>query len=190
MTFLEILLMAIALAMDCFAVSVTCGIIERKVVLPRILLTAFMFGLFQALMPLIGWLGINSFSDSFQAYDHWIAFILLGFLGVKMVLDGFKPESEEKNIDPSKFSTIITMSVATSIDAFAVGLSFACHGMKTIDAVLPAIIVIGIVSLILAFAGYLLGIFAGKRINFPMEIIGGVILLFIGTRILMEHLLA
>ena len=190
MSVVDIIFMAIALAMDCFAVSITCGIIEKRIVLKRVLVTAFMFGLFQAVMPLLGWLGINSFSASFQAYDHWIAFGLLGILGIKMIADGFKPDEEDKNIDPSKPITILTMSIATSIDAFAVGLSFACMGMNTIASVLPAIIVIGVVSFLFSLGGYWLGICAGKKINFPVEIVGGVILLFIGSKILIEHLSA
>ncbi len=191
MTLIDIFFLAVALAMDCFAVSITCGIIAKRLVLKIVLLTAFMFGLFQAVMPLLGWLGINSFSSSFQAFDHWIAFGLLGFLGVKMILDGIKPDEEEnKHLNPSKFSTILTMSIATSIDAFAVGLSFACMGMNTIASVLPAIIVIGVVSFLFSLGGYWLGICAGKKINFPVEIVGGVILLFIGSKILIEHLSA
>ena len=189
MTLIDIFFLAVALAMDCFAVSITCGIIEKRLVLKIVLLTAFMFGFFQAIMPLLGWLGINSFSSSFQAFDHWIAFGLLGFLGVKMIMDGIKPDEEEnKHLNPSKLSTILTMSIATSIDAFAVGLSFACMGMNTIESVLPAIFVIGIVSLLFSLGGYWLGVCVGKKLNFPVEAIGGAILLFIGVRILIEHL--
>ena len=189
MTLLDIFFLAVALAMDCFAVSITCGIIEKRMVLKIVLLTAFMFGFFQAIMPLLGWLGINSFSSSFQAFDHWIAFGLLGFLGVKMIMDGIKPDEEEnKHLNPSKLSTMLTMSIATSIDAFAVGLSFACMGMNTIESVLPAIFVIGIVSLLFSLGGYWLGVCVGKKLNFPVEAIGGAILLFIGVRILIEHL--
>lgn len=191
MTLVEVIFMAIALAMDCFAVSVTCGIIEKRMVLKLVLFTALMFGLFQAVMPLFGWLGINSFSGSFQAFDHWIAFGLLGFLGAKMILDGIRPDKEtDKHLNPSKLSTIFTMSIATSIDAFAVGLSFACMGMNTISSVFPAILVIGVVSFLFSIGGYWLGVCAGKKLNFPVEIIGGAILLFIGIRILAEHLLA
>ena len=189
MTLLDIFFLAVALAMDCFAVSITCGAVEKRMVLKIVLLTAFMFGFFQAIMPLLGWLGINSFSSSFQAFDHWIAFGLLGFLGVKMIMDGIKPDEEEnKHLNPSKLSTMLTMSIATSIDAFAVGLSFACMGMNTIESVLPAIFVIGIVSLLFSLGGYWLGVCVGKKLNFPVEAIGGAILLFIGVRILIEHL--
>lgn len=189
MSIIDILFMAIALAMDCFAVSVTCGIIEKRIVLKRVIFTAFMFGFFQAMMPLLGWLGINSFSSSFQSFDHWIAFGLLGFLGVKMIIDGLKPDNEDKQIDPSKLSTIFTMSIATSIDAFAVGLSFACMGMNSFELILVPIIIIGVVSFLFSFAGYKLGVTFGKRFNIPVEIIGGIILITIGTRILIEHLI-
>ena len=188
MSVVDIIFMAIALAMDCFAVSITCGIIEKRIVLKRILVTAFMFGLFQSVMPLLGWLGINSFSASFQAYDHWIAFGLLGILGLKMIVDGLKPDEEDKNIDPSKPITILTMSIATSIDAFAVGLSFACMGMNSFSVILLPLVIIGVVSFVFSCVGYMLGISLGKKLNFPIEIIGGIILLFIGTRILVEHL--
>ena len=184
MTLIDIFFLAVALAMDCFAVSITCGIIAKRLVLKIVLLTAFMFGLFQAVMPLLGWLGINSFSSSFQAFDHWIAFGLLGFLGVKMILDGIKPDEEEnKHLNPSKFSTILTMSIATSIDALAIGVSMAFLGVNIWSAVL----LIGITTGLFSFVGVYIGKFFGCRYKSKAEFVGGFILFAMGLKILLEH---
>lgn len=184
----RVLLIALALAMDCFTVSVTCGIVDRSPLLKRILFTAFMFGLFQALMPLLGWMGVSSFSTVFQQYDHWIAFSLLSVLGIKMILDALRAPNEERSIDPSRLSTIITMAIATSVDAFAVGLSLGCIGVGGRASTLMAIAVIGIVSFLLSVVGYLIGIYTKRRVKLPMEPVGGAILIIIGVRILIEHL--
>lgn len=190
MTLLDLILLSVALAMDCFTVSITSGLIQRRLVVRTMLVTAFMFGLFQALMPMIGWLGISSFSSVLERWDHWIAFGLLAFLGGRMILNGFKTDEEEKTFDPAKFSTTLTMAVATSIDALAVGLSFGVSGYDTFAGILFPVIIIGIGSFLFSVAGFMIGAFAGRRINFPVEIIGGIILLGIGIKILVEHLTA
>ena len=190
MTILDLILLSIALAMDCFTVSITSGLIQRRLVLRTMLVTALMFGLFQALMPMIGWIGISFFSDALERWDHWIAFGLLAFLGGRMILSGLKSNEEEKSFDPSKFSTTVTMAIATSIDALAVGLSFGCSGYDTFASILLPIIIIGIGSFLFSVAGFVIGAYAGKRINFPVEIIGGLILIGIGVKILIEHLAA
>jgi len=190
MSFLDLILLSIALAMDCFTVSVTSGLIQRRLVLRTMLVTAFMFGLFQAVMPMIGWLGISSFSSTLERWDHWIAFGLLAFLGGRMILGGLRPDDQEGSFDPTRFSTTLTMAVATSIDALAVGLSFGCSGYKTFLSILIPVIIIGIGSFLFSIAGFIIGAYAGKRINFPVEIIGGIILIGIGVKILIEHLTA
>jgi len=190
MTLLDLILLSVALAMDCFTVSITSGLIQRRLVIKTMLITALFFGLFQALMPMIGWIGISSFSNILERWDHWIAFGLLAFLGGRMILSGLKTDEEEKSFDPSKFSTTVTMAIATSIDALAVGLSFGCAGYQTFYSILIPVTIIGIGSFLFSIAGFMIGAYAGKRISFPVEIIGGIILIGIGIKILFEHLTA
>lgn len=188
MTTLEIWLLAVALAMDCFAVSITSGFILKRFRLRPVLVMAFLFGLFQALMPLIGWIGTKYFSSYIERIDHWIAFGLLAFIGGKMLIEGFKG-GEEAHFDPTRLTIVLGLAVATSIDALAVGISFTCMGMTTLASVTGPILVIGLVSFLFAFAGNLIGIFLGRKVHLPVEQIGGLILIGIGIKILLEHLL-
>lgn len=190
MTLIELILLSVALAMDCFTVSITSGLIQKRVVMGTMLMTAIMFGFFQALMPALGWLGMSFFASAIQAWDHWIAFGLLAFLGGRMILDGSKENEEEKTFDPSRFSTTIIMAVATSIDALAVGLSMGCSGYNTFSSILLPLLIIGTGSFLFTVTGFYIGACAGRKINFPVEIIGGLILIGIGIKILLEHLLA
>ena len=190
MSILDLILLSVALAMDCFTVSITSGLIQRRLVVRTMLITAFFFGLFQGLMPLIGWIGISFFSEALEQWDHWIAFALLAFLGGRMILSGLKTDDDEHSFDPSKLSTTITMAIATSIDALAVGLSFGCSGYDTFTSILLPIFIIAIGSFLFSVAGFIIGAYAGRKINFPVEIIGGIILIGIGVKILIEHLTA
>ena len=185
---LEIWMLAVCLAMDCLAVSIASGIILKKVRWKTMLLMAFSFGLFQALMPFIGWMAASRFSHLIESVDHWIAFVLLLFLGGKMIIESFKEEDCKQDFDPSNLKVILALSVATSIDALAVGVSFAFLGMKTIDDILCPIFIIGLVSFIMSLGGLLFGIFFGCRHNLRVELWGGIILVFIGCKILIEHL--
>lgn len=186
---LEILLLAVALAMDCFAVSTTSGIMLKSFRWRVMLATALSFGIFQAAMPLIGWFCVIHFSGLLDGVDHWIAFGLLAYLGVKMIMDAFKPE-EAHSIDPKKPTTILVMAVATSIDALAVGISFACLEYKTAAELMFPVTIIGLVSLAMSLAGLSLGIVCGKRLERRVrpELVGGIILILIGTKVLFEHL--
>lgn len=190
MSILDLILLSVALAMDCFTVSITSGLIQRRVVVRTMLITALMFGLFQGLMPMIGWAGMSRFSGVIEHWDHWIAFGLLLFLGGSMVLSGFKSDEDEKSFDPSRFSTTVTMAIATSIDALAVGLTFGCAGYTTLSSIILPVVIIAAGSFLFTLAGFLIGAYAGRKINFPVEIIGGLILIGIGTKILIEHLTA
>lgn len=190
MSFLELVLLSAALAMDCFTVSIASGIIQKRLVVKTMLVTAFMFGLFQGLMPLLGWLGMSLFANAIQRFDHWVAFGLLAFLGVRMILDGLKSDEEEHSFDPSSFSTTLTMAVATSIDALAVGLSLGCTGYDCIRSMVLPLVTIAAGSFLFSVAGFYIGAYAGRRFRFPVEIPGGVILLGIGLKILLEHLFA
>lgn len=189
MSLIDITFLALALAMDCFTVSIVSGVIIRKYILSIILRMAILFGLFQAMMPFIGWLGTSYFSHYLESVDHWIAFGLLAFLGGKMIKDSFGSE-EEAHFDPSKLTSQLLFAVATSIDALAVGISFACLGYKNIEQLTLPLIVIGVCSFVMSILGNILGVMCGKSIvkRLKPEFIGGVILFLIGFRILYEHI--
>ena len=192
MSILELWLLAVALAMDCFTVSIVFGVLLRT-----ILAVAFLFGLFQAMMPLAGWLATNSFSSLIEDYDHWIAFGLLAFLGGRMIKESFSDDEEEgeaeaeaKHINPRKLKTQLVFAVATSIDALAVGISFTCLGFNTISSLSLPLLIIGFVSLVFSIVGSLLGIRFGKGVEKRLkpELLGGIVLIIIGIRVLCEHL--
>lgn len=190
MTGLEIWLLAIGLAMDCFAVSIANGIILKRVRMRPMLIMALAFGFFQALMPLLGWIGASFFSHLIENIDHWIAFAILAFLGGRMVLESFKDEDCRHEFDPTSLKVVSALAVATSIDALAVGVSFAFLGVRSFSSILPSIGIIGFVSFALSFVGLMFGIRFGCGIarKLRAELWGGVILIIIGTKILIEHL--
>ena len=187
MSTLEIWLLAVSLAMDCFSVSITSGIILRRICWRTFLTIAFFFGLFQAMMPLMGWFATNHFHSLIENYDHWIAFGLLFFLGARMIKESFGDE-EEHHFNPTRLLVILTLAVATSIDALAVGISFACTGMTTWESISFPILIIGIVSSAFSILGCLIGVYFGKRVNLRAELWAGIILIGIGVKILIEHL--
>lgn len=188
---LDSLLIAFALAMDCFAVSVVSGVIIRKYEGRTMLSLAFFFGLFQALMPLIGWFLTSRFSAYLQAVDHWIAFGMLAFIGGKMMADSFKQE-EDKSVNPRLLKTQLILALATSIDALAVGITYACTGYNTLSQLCSPLLLIGLVSFLLSLCGFCVGVRFGDVVNRKMrpELLGGIILLGIGIKILVEHLSA
>ncbi len=190
MTGLEIWLLAIGLAMDYFAVSIASGIILKRVRMRPMLIMALAFGFFQALMPLLGWIGASFFSHLIENIDHWIAFAILAFLGGRMVLESFKDEDCRHEFDPTSLKVVSALAVATSIDALAVGVSFAFLGVRSFSSILPSIGIIGFVSFALSFVGLMFGIRFGCGIarKLRAELWGGVILIIIGTKILIEHL--
>lgn len=190
MTGLEIWLLAIGLAMDCFAVSIASGIILKRIHWQPMLVMAFFFGLFQAIMPFLGWMGANSFSHLIESVDHWIAFGILAILGGRMIRESFKEEECRQEFNPANIKVVLTMAVATSIDALAIGVSFAFLGITDCLSILSPICIIGFVSFVLSIAGLLFGIKCGCGIarKLRAELWGGIILIFIGTKILIEHL--
>ena len=191
MTLWEIILISVALAMDCFTVSIVSGVIVQKMKWGAFSRMAFLFGLFQAHMPLLGWISIHYFESSVEAYDHWIAFGLLAFIGIKMIRDAFSAE-EEDHFNPLKLRTQLALAVATSLDALAVGISLACTGYSTIGALSVPLLFIGVVSILFSIAGSLIGVHFGAVVTRRLkpELLGGIILIAIGVRILIEHLLA
>jgi putative Mn2+ efflux pump MntP len=181
-----IFLIAIGLAMDCFAVSLGVGTAGTARGLRPTFRLFFHFGLFQAGMTLLGWLAGKTVVTYIASVDHWVAFALLAFVGVRMIRGGLKKAGGEPAIpDPSRGLTLVVLSIATSIDALAVGLSLALLAVN----VLWAALLIGGVSAILSLAGLLLGNQLGLRFGKSMEILGGVILIGIGLRVLITHLL-
>lgn len=190
MSGLEIWLLAVGLAMDCFAVSIASGIILKRIRLRPMLVMAFFFGLFQAVMPLLGWIGTSFFSHLIENIDHWIAFGILAFLGGRMIAESFKDEECRHEFDPTSLKVVLALAVATSIDALAVGVSFACLGIRDFLDILSPIGIIGLVSFVLSIVGLLFGIRFGCGIarKLRAEFWGGVILVFIGSKILIEHL--
>lgn len=188
MSLFEILLLAVALAMDCFAVSIASGIILKQLRWSTFFTMAFFFGLFQGGMPLIGWALTNWASDYTSSWDHWVAFALLLFLGGKMIYEHFTCEADEKSFTPTRLAVILTLAVATSIDALAVGISFACLGLSSLSDILMPIIIIGAVSFIFSIIGNTLGATMGKRLRLNAELLGGILLIIIGCKILFEHL--
>jgi len=185
MDWLTIFGLAVALAMDAFAVALGVGINLSPLTGRHLFRLGFHFGLFQALMPILGWLAGMTIQRWIQAYDHWIAFALLSFVGGKMLYDAFQDEGTKGGKDPTRGITLIILSVATSIDALAVGLSL---GMLNISIWTPALI-IGLVAGILTVVGLLLGRRCGTIWGKRVEILGGLILCAIGSKILLEHLL-
>ena len=191
MTHIEALILAVALAMDCFAVSVASGIIMKRIKWQPMLLMATLFGLFQAVNPIVGWIGTGYFHNLIESYDHWIAFAILAFLGGRMVVESFK-EEEKRNFNPESVKVMFTMAIATSIDAFAVGISFSCMGYHSVASLCYPLVIIFLVSLVLSIIGLALGLKFGKGFakRLRVEMWGGVILLLIGGRVLFEHLTA
>lgn len=183
MSAFEIWLLAVSLAIDCFTVSVTSGIILHRIRWGTFLKMGFFFGLFQALMPFIGWLGASRFSNLIEAYDHWIAFGLLAFLGIRMIREHFRNE-EESSFDPTRLKVILTLAVATSIDALAVGITLAFLNV----ALIPSVTFIGVTTFVISAIGIRIGNIFGMKYKSRAEFAGGVILICIGLKILLEHL--
>lgn len=191
MTHIEVWLMALALAMDCFAVAIASGIFFKKIVWKPMLTMALLFGSFQALNPLLGWWGTDLCRTLIESVDHWIAFAILGFLGVRMIVESFK-EEEQKRFNPRRYKVIFTLAIATSIDALAVGISFSCMGYHTVASLCYPLAVIWAVSFVMTIIGLALGLKFGNRFakKVRAEMWGGIILLLIGARVLFEHLTA
>lgn len=205
MGLLELFLIAIGLSMDAFAVAICTGLTMKKVGIRKPLIIGLYFGIFQAAMPLVGYLIGSQFSDLIADFDHWIAFILLTIIGGKMGIESFKqkgcpdrecptgtcadrncPGGERPNVEEAslKFVKMLPLSLATSIDALAVGISFAFLEVN----IVPAVSLIGITTLALSMAGVKIGNVFGTRFKSKAELAGGIILVLIGLKILLEHL--
>ena len=188
MGYLEIFLTGIALAMDAFAVSICKGIKMPRLRKSHIVIIAVFFGGFQMLMPLIGWLLGSQFVQYISKFDHWIAFALLAFIGVKMAIESFKHEEEECCKCESKLDLkeLVVLAIATSIDALAVGITFALYPDINI---LPSISIIGIVTFVICAGGVVIGHKFGAKFKSKAELLGGIVLVIIGLKLLIEGLL-
>ena len=195
MGFIELFLLAIGLSMDTFAVGITIGLTMKIITIRKSLTVGLYFGIFQAGMPVIGYLLAVRFADLMVSYSPWIAFALLSFLGGKMIVGSFKKEECSKAYfkegariceDPLGPKKMLPLAVATSIDALAVGVSFAVLRVS----ILPAVSLIGIVTLVVSMIGVKIGNLCGVRFKAKAEILGGIILIGIGLRILLDYLLA
>ena len=184
MSITEIIIVAIGLSMDAFAVAIGKGLSLTQVKWKHALIVGAYFGFFQALMPLLGYLLGTQFADYITSYDHWIAFVLLAIIGGKMVKDSFAKE-DDHNVNKSlRLGTMLPLAIATSIDALAVGVSFA---FLKVDIVW-SVVLIGCITLVISMAGVKIGNIFGIKYRSKAELAGGIILILIGLKILLEHL--
>ena len=180
--FIEIFLIGVGLSMDAFAVSICKGLSMKKVKKRDVFIIALFFGGFQALMPFIGWFLGKGFESYITSIDHWIAFILLGIIGGKMLIDGIKAEDDEEfKLD---LKELFLLAIATSIDALAVGITFTFLNYPIVECMS----IIGCTTFIISFIGVYIGKIFGSKYEHKAEIAGGIILIVIGLKILLEHL--
>jgi manganese efflux pump family protein len=185
MDLLTVLILAIGLSMDSFAVSVGCGLSEQKISFLHAVKIAFSLAFFQGLLPVLGWIMGSEIKDYVHSTDHWIAFLLLLFLGGKMVLHSFNKQDSNQRGAIYSWKHIITLSLATSIDALVVGFSYA---LASAGSILGGALIIGCVTFLFAMLGIRIGKDLGRTIGPKIELLGGLILIGIGMRILLQHL--
>jgi putative Mn2+ efflux pump MntP len=184
MGFWEIFLIAIGLSMDAFAVSITLGLSVKKPKNIEYLIPGIYFGFFQALMPLIGYFAGTLFADKILNIEHWVAFVLLGLVGGNMIRESFSKEEENIKENPFNFIKMLLLAIATSIDALAVGVTFAFFQLN----IFVAIIIIGLTTFIISIIGVKIGNIFGTKFKSKAEFIGGADLIILGAKILIEHL--
>jgi len=184
MTFPELLIISIALSMDAFAVAICTGLAMPRVIIKKALVIGLYFGVFQAVMPLIGYLAATTFAGKLIEYGPWIAFVLLCLLGGKTIIGSFK-KGDDSRYEPSiKPSIMLPLAIATSIDALAVGVSFAFLSVSIVTAVL----FIGVTTFVISLVGVKIGNLFGAKYKSKAELAGGIVLVLIGVKILLEHL--
>ena len=183
MSILEVVLIGIGLAMDAFAVSVCKGLSMNKFKADKVIIIGLYFGIFQAVMPLIGYLLGSTFQEFISSIDHWIAFVLLAFIGFNMIKESLS-KKEDKMDDSVDIKTMVVLAIATSIDALAVGITFAFLEVN----IIMSMIVIGLITFLLCIIGVIIGNKYGSKFEDKAQIISGVVLIIIGLKILIEHL--
>ena len=179
-------LIGIGLSMDCFAVSLAIGTTTRVKLLNTAVIIALCFGLFQSGMTLLGWAAGTHLAGLIADYDHWVAFLLLAVIGIRMLVGGFEEEEDDRPVNVIQVGPLIVLSVATSIDALAAGVSF---GFLQVNIIMPALI-IGTIAFVFSFTGVMTGTQLASVLGKKVEVIGGLILILIGLKILLEHLIA
>ena len=184
MDYITIIALALGLAMDVFAVSLGIGTSPLEKSARMVFRLSFHFGFFQAAMTLLGWLAGNSLLGIIEKFDHWLVFVILCWLGIKMIIGGLNPEAQLSCLDPSRGKALVGICLATSIDALAAGITLAILNTNMIFTLL----MIGIASFILAIIGLSAGNYLGKQFGHRMEIIGGLVLITIGVRVVLRHL--
>jgi putative Mn2+ efflux pump MntP len=185
MSLLEIFFIAIGLSMDAFAVSITLGLSSKEPKTIQYLIPGIYFGFFQALMPLAGYFTGTLFAYKIQSYDHWVTFALLGFIGGKMIKDSFSRDKEDSGVNPFRLLKMLVLAVATSLDALAVGITFAFFKVN----IFVAVIITGLTTFCIAISGVKIGNIFGIKYKSKAEFSGGVVLVLLGIKILAEHLL-
>ena len=185
MDLVTIIVIAVGLAMDAFAVSIVSGSVYQQLHVRHAVRMAIFFGGFQAFMPLIGSLAGLSIREYIADYDHWVAFGLLAAVGGKMIYESFKIESAEKNLDPSNVLVLLILALATSIDALAIGITLSL----LVSSIAVAVIIIGLVTFVLSYLGVFIGKKFGHFFENKIEALGGIILIGLGIKILFEHML-
>jgi len=186
MSYLEIVLIAISLSMDAFAVSITLGLSVKKPNPKEFVLPGIYFGFFQALMPFIGYFAGTLFAGKIQNLEPWIAFVFLGVIGGKMIKESFEEHGESSQKNKFLFVNMLLLAIATSIDALAVGVTFAFFDIN----IFAAIIIIGLTTCCISIAGVKIGNIFGMRFKSKAELFGGVVLVLLGLKILIQHLVA
>jgi putative Mn2+ efflux pump MntP len=183
----EIVLIAFGLSMDAFAVSVTLGLSVKKPKIKEIMIPGIYFGFFQALMPAIGFFAGFYFANMVDKFEHWIAFALLGFIGGKMIKDSFSKEAEDKQTNENVFQFVkmLILAIATSIDALAVGVTFAFYRVN----ILSAAIITGLITFFVSMCGVKIGNIFGIKFKSKAEFIGGAVLILLGVKFVVEHYL-
>lgn len=184
---ITVFLTGVALSMDAFAVAVCKGLKMQKLNYKQMGLIALFFGGFQALMPFIGWALGFGFKNYIESFDHWVAFALLAFIGGKMIYESFKGDDDD-DCGCFDIKELFVMAIATSIDAMAAGIAFAIDGVDTLPDILISILIIGVTTFILSAIGVLIGHKFGAVFKSKAELAGGIILILIGVKILLEHL--
>lgn len=181
---ITILLIAVGLAMDAFAVSIVAGSVHKKLKINHALLMAFFFGTFQAIMPMVGSQAALAFKSLIADYDHWVAFVLLTVIGAKMVFESFQINTASKRVNHFEITTLLILSLATSVDALVVGITLPL----VTSYVTLAVTIIGLVTFILCCAGAFIGKKLGHFFESKIEAMGGIILIALGVKILLSHL--
>ena len=188
MELVELIILSVGLAIDAFAVSICKGLAMQKVNKKQCFIIALFFGGFQAIMPFLGWLLGSTFADKITKVDHWIAFILLAYIGGKMISEAIKEKDEKVEVEqmdpPLKIGELFILAVATSIDALAVGITFSFLEVNIVEA----ITIIGVVTFIISAIGVFVGNIFGSKYKTKAELAGGTILVLLGLKILVEHL--